>query len=386
MLILSIIQYTLLIASVMGLVYYLLSLIAAITFFLSHSEEKSKHLPPVTLMVPLCGEDIEAFESFCSLCSQDYLDYQIVFGVRDFDDPVIPMIKQLEARFPERDIQLIISKVTIGSNLKVSNLENMLAGAKHEHLVILDSDIRVGKDYLRTIVSPLADPHVGLVTCLYRSSRTPNLVSRLEALGISAELMPGVLVSRLIEGIRFALGATMATTQSRLQMIGGFQAIANHLADDYMLGHLIAKAGYEIYLAPYVVETLQPAISFSAMMKHQVRLARGIRACRPLGYLGLILTYGTVLSLGYSIASGFSAPSLVLLGIAMVLRLFAGLLIGGLWLKDPIVRTHFWLLPLRDLLGFLLWLISMFGCKVEWRGEVFELQQGGVITPSVKSH
>ncbi len=302
MLILSIIQYTLLIASVMGLVYYLLSLIAAGAFFLTHLEEKSTLLPPLTLMVPLCGEDVEAFESFCSLCSQDYQDYQIVFGVRDFDDPVIPVIRQLEARFPERDIQLVISKEVIGSNLKVSNLENMLAQAKHEHLVILDSDIRVAKDYLRTIVSPLADPHVGLVTCLYRSSRTPNLVSRLEALGISAELMPGVLVSRLIEGVRFALGATMATTRTRLQMIGGFQAIANHLADDYMLGHLLAKAGYEIYLASYVVETLQPAISFSVMLKHQVRLARGIRACRPWGYLGLIFTYGTVLSLGYSVS------------------------------------------------------------------------------------
>jgi ceramide glucosyltransferase len=302
--------------------------------------------------------------------------------VRDFDDPVIPVIRQLEARFPERDIQLIISKETIGSNLKVSNLENMLARAKHEHLVILDSDIRVGKDYLRTIVSPLADRRVGLVTCLYRSSRTPNLVSRLEALGISTELMPGVLVSRLIEGVRFALGATMATTRTQVQMIGGFRAIANHLADDYMLGHLLAKAGYEIYLASYVVETLQPANSFPAMLKHQVRLARGIRACRPLGYFGLILTYGTVLSLGYSMSSGFCVSSLVFLGGAIVLRLFAGLVIGGLWLKDPIVRTHFWFLLLRDLLGFLVWLIGMFGRKVEWRGEVFELHPGGVITPS----
>ena len=149
--------------------------------------------------------------------------------------------------------------------------------------------------------------------------------------------MPGVLVSRLIEGVRFALGATMATTRSRLQMIGGFQMIANHLADDYMLGHLLSKAGYEIYLARCVVETLQPAISFSAMLKHQIRLARGIRACRPLGHLGLILTYGTVLSLFYSLSCGFSSSSLVLLGGAMVLRLLAGLVIGGYWLKDRVV-------------------------------------------------
>lgn len=177
----------------------------------------------------------------------------------------------------------------------------------------------------------------------------------------------------------------MATTRARLQMIGGFQMIANHLADDYMLGHLLSKAGYEIYLARCVVETLQPAISFLAMLKHQIRLARGIRACRPLGHLGLIMTYGTVLSFFYSLSCGLSSSSLTLLGGAMLLRLLTGLVIGGYWLKDRGVRSHFWLLPMRDLLGFLVWSISLFGRQVEWRGEVFKLQQGGVITSSGKS-
>jgi ceramide glucosyltransferase len=256
----------------------------------------------------------------------------------------------------------------------------MLAQAKNEYIVILDSDIRVGKNYLRTIIPLLADERVGLVTCLYRSSRTPNLASRFEALGITAEFMPGVLVSRLIEGVRFALGATMATTRARLQMIGGFQMIANHLADDYMLGYLFSKAGYEIYLAPCVVETLQPAKTFSGMLKHQIRLARGIRACRPLGHIGLVFTYGTVLSLFYTVSCGFSSFSLVLLGGVVILRLFAGLVIGGYWLNDRVVKSHFWLLPLRDLLGILVWSISIFGRQVEWRGEVFELQHGGIIT------
>jgi ceramide glucosyltransferase len=385
MLILSIIQYSLLIAIVIGVVYYLLSLIAAGAFFLQYSNSLSNFLPSVTLLVPLCGEDFEAFENFCSLCSQDYPDYQIVFGVRNFDDRAIPVIRHLEARFPDRDIQLIISKEEIGSNLKVSNLQNMLVHAKNEHIVIIDSDIRVEKEYLRTIIPPLVNPHVGLVTCLYRSSRTPNLASRLEALGITTELMPGVLVSRLIEGVRFALGATMATTRARLQAIGGFQRIANHLADDYMLGHLLTKAGYEIHLSHGVVETLQPAMSFTAMLKHQVRLARGIRACRPLGHLGLIFTYGTVLSLLYSVSCGLSFSSLFLLGGTTVLRLFVGLVIGGYWLNDRALHTHFWLLPLRDLLGFLVWSISLFGSRVEWRGEVFKLQNGGVITSSGKS-
>ncbi|MFN8008093.1 MAG: bacteriohopanetetrol glucosamine biosynthesis glycosyltransferase HpnI [Terriglobia bacterium] len=375
----QIIQNALLITALLGMGYYLFSFVAAGIFFSQKAVPLEKSHPPVSLMIPLCGEDAPAYENFSSLCRQDYPEFQIVFGVRDLEDPVVPVIRNLQKNFAHRDIQLVISLETIGTNLKVSNLENILGKTKYEHLVIMDSDVRVESDFLRRVISPLASPKIGLVTCPYRSAFAPNMASRLEALGISAEFMPGVFVSRLVEGIRYALGATMATTRTRLQSVGGFQSIANHLADDYMLGQRIARAGYEIYLAPCVVETIQPAKSLAAMLTHQIRLARGIRACRPWGHLGLIFTYGTVLAFFHSLLRCFDFPSLVFLGGSVLLRLIVGLAIGGYGLRDRIVQSYFWLLPARDCMGFVVWLISLFGRRVEWRGRIYKLCDGGTM-------
>jgi ceramide glucosyltransferase len=381
-----ILQVVLLVATLAGIFYYLLCLMAAFSFFHQPAAKPPILYPPVSVLVPLCGEDAQAYANFSSLCTQEYPDYQIVFGVRDSLDPVIKVIRKLELDFPDRDIQLVISDDTIGENPKVNNLQNILIQAKHEHIVIVDSDIRVRKDYLSNVVPWLDDLRIGLVTCPYRSLLTPNLSSRLEALGISAEFMPGVMVSRLIEGVRFALGATMATTRQRLQLIGGLGKIANHLADDYMLGYLMSEAAFQIHLAPYVVDTVQPASSLVNMLKHQIRLSRGIRSCRPLGYLGLIVTYGTILSFFYCLVSRFSSGSLVLLAISLALRGTVGRVIGGCWMKDNVVRTHFWLLPMRDIFGFLVWSCGLFGRKVEWRGEVFELIKGGNIVRRAGRH
>jgi ceramide glucosyltransferase len=337
------------------------------------------------VFIPLCGQDFEAIDNFSSFCRQDYPDYQIVFGVSDSRDPVIAVVRELMVQFKHVDIQLVISADRIGENLKVSNLQNILSRAKHEYLVIADSDVRVGPDYLRTVLAPLADRQVGLVTCLYRSARASNLPSRLEAIGIAAEFIPSVLVSRALEGMRFALGASMATSLDRLQSIGGFHAIADHLADDFMLGHLMSRAGYRIHLSRYVVEVSQPSVSLRTMIKHQIRLSRGIRACRPLGHLGLIFTFGTVLSFFYLLASGGSAWSLRLLTISLVLRMIMGWCVGVHWLRDGVLRANFWLLPVRDFFSFAIWISSFSGREVEWRGQLFELIDGGRIVQVVRS-
>ena len=187
--------------------------------------------------------EICAYESYAALCCQDYADYQLVFGVCDPCDTAIPIVRQLMTNFPERDIALVVCADTFGTNPKVSNLHNMLRCVKYEQIVIVDSDIRVGRDYLRTIIPWLNDTRVGLVTCLYRAAQAPDLATRLEAIGITAEFAPGVLSAWLLEGMHFALGSTMATTKTVLKAIGGLQAIGDHLADDFMLGYLIAKAG-----------------------------------------------------------------------------------------------------------------------------------------------
>ena len=328
-------------------------------------------------MIPLCGEEPEAYRNYAPYCRQDYPEYQIVFGVRDPQDPSVPIVRQLITDFPKVDISLIVSSRTIGTNLKVSNLENMLAAVKHEYIVIVDSDIRVGTDYLRTIIPPLSDQGVGLVTCPYRSSRAVNLPSRLESLWITTEFMPSVFVANRLEGMRYSLGATMALTRQRLSDIGGFPVMANHLADDYILGHLIWKRGEEVRLLNYVVETSQPTVSFLRMLKHRVRVSRGIRACRPWGHLGLVLTNGTVLCLLNAIVAHASPVSLALLGTGLGLRFASAWLIGAHWLNDRILRKHIWLVPVSDLLTFLVWILSYTGRKVEWRGGLYELDEDG---------
>jgi len=358
-------------------VYYVLCIYCAADFFSQARISSPQMLSPVSLMIPLCGAEPEAYENYASYCRQDYPQYQIVFGVRDPVDPSLPIVRQLITDFPQVDICLIISSRTIGTNLKVSNLENMLAAVKHEYIVIVDSDIRVGTDYLRTIVPPLSDEGVGLVTCPYRSSQAVNWPTLLESLWITTDFMPSVFVANRLEGMRYALGATMALTRQRLSDIGGFPAMADHLADDYILGHLIWKRGEEVRLLNYVVETSQPAVSFLSMLKHRVRFSRGTRACRPWGHLGLVLTYGTVLCLLNSIVAHASPISLVLLGIGLGLRFASAWLIGVHWLDDRILRRHFWLLPISDLLTFFVWILSYAGKKVEWRGELFELDSDG---------
>ncbi len=356
--------------------FYILSMIAGLRFF-SKRETDAEYLPPISIMVPLHGADFNAYQNYARLCGQDYPECQLVFGVREASDSSIPIIEKLRSDFPDRDIELVVSAETIGQNLKVSNLQNMYSRVKHEHMVILDSDIRVTEDYLGKVIAPLSDPRVGLVTCLYRAAEAPDFAARLEAAGITAEFAPGVLMAWMLEGVKFALGSTMATTRARLEAIGGFAALAGYLADDFMLGNLIAAGGFEVRLSKHVVETAIPRAGFAGMMRHQMRWARSTRISRPLGYLGLILTHGTALAALTVIVDGASKFSLALLALTLMVRLTMGWLIGVYWLHDRILKSNFWLLPVRDLLSFVIWCLSWIGKRVEWRGRLFEVSRDG---------
>jgi ceramide glucosyltransferase len=366
-------------ATLAACAFYLLSMLAAVRFFRRKPVAPASELDPVSILIPLCGADAGAYKNYAAFCRQDYPAYQIVFGVRDPLDTAVPIVRRLMANFPERDIALVICPKTIGSNLKVSNLYNMLERAKHEWLVIVDSDIRVGTAYLRNIMPLLADQRVGLVTCLYRAAQAPDLAARLEAIGITADFVPGVLAAWLLEGMHFALGSTMALTRTTLKAIGGFQTISDYLADDFMLGNLIAKAGYEVCLARYVVEAVVAPMGFYGMLKHQLRWSRSMRFSRPVGYLGAVLTHGTALALLNLLVHRGAAPSLVLLGVALSLRLSMAWLIGVHWLNDRVLQKSFWLLPLRDLLNFGVWCLGLVGKRVEWRGRLLEIIGDGKI-------
>ena len=366
-------------------VYYWLATGAGLAWFVDRRKQRALGLnftPPVTILKPVRGADAQTYENFASFCRQDYPAFQIIFGVQDASDPVIPIIETLQRDFPACDISLIVSRKEIGANRKVSNLQNMLGTAKHEVLLIADSDIRVGPDYLRRVVVPLQRNRVGMVTCLYRGTNATTPGGRLENIGISSTFGPEVCTARALQGIQFALGSTIVLKHELLEKIGGFPAIADYLADDYLLGHHTAAAGYEIVLSDYVVEHDTGPLSFGAMLQHQLRWNRAVRVSRPWGYLGLIVTYGTVTALLALLAWQFNRFAWWLLAVTLLLRALPAFVVGVFGMRDFTLARWFWLLPARDLITFGVWLVSFFGNRIVWRGASFRVLPGGKLAPS----
>src|SRR5271166_1508 len=247
--------------------------------------------PPVSILRSLKGLDPHMYLAFRSHCLLDYDEYEVLFGVSDPGDPALELVKKVQEEFPLRQLRVVHCPKVLGLNGKVSNLAQMLPQARYEHIVINDSDIVVPRDYLRSVMAPLAQPGVGMVTALYRGLAGTTLGSKLEALGLSADFMGGVLVARALQGIRFALGGTLATTKTVLAAIGGLEPLAAYLSDDYELGARTAAVGYRVELADTVVETAVPDYNFRDFWTHQTRWARTVKACRPAEYFGLLVTF-----------------------------------------------------------------------------------------------
>ncbi len=253
----------------------------------------------------------------------------------------------------------------------------MLPEAKYEHILINDSDIVAPPDYLRRVMSAFTDERVGMVTSLYRGLAGKTLPSRIEALGLSTDFIGGVLVAREMEGgVRFALGATMATTKTILREIGGFEALVDYLGDDYELGARTAAAGYKVELADVVVETALPDYAWREFWSHQMRWARNVRDRRPAQYFGLIFTFGLAWGILAVLASPRAWWTWSALAIVAVFRVIAALAIGRGVLDDPHVLRDLWLVPLRDFLSLAVWIASFAGDEVEWRGMKFRVRDG----------
>lgn len=359
-----------------AVLFYCYGIYAAIAFLRQSQTSNCEFHPPVTILKPLCGLDSDAYANLFSFCQQDYPHFQIIFAVRDRQDPIIQVVEKITQQFPDVDINLVVSDRIIGANLKVSNLANAVAKAKHEILVIADSDIRVNSDYLQKIVQPLQNENVGVVTCLYRSL-VQGWVATLEALWTATDFHPSVLVSKQIEGIKFAFGSTIVIRKSVLEKIGGFAAIADYLADDFQLGNLSAKAGYKVVLSDYVVEHILGSSTIKNSLQRQIRWARNIRFSRPWGYLGLIFTYGTLTSLLFLIVTKGSTLSWINLTIVWTIRLVMGWLIGAILLQDVVTKKYFWLIPLWDLLHFIVWCCGFIGRTIEWHGHQLRLTKDG---------
>jgi ceramide glucosyltransferase len=362
--------------------YYVLCLWSAAVFLRQQKAAGEGARPtqsglPVSILKPLKGTDPEMYESFRSHCLQDYPEYEIVFGVSDSSDPALQLVERLKLEFPLRSIRSMICGKNLGANTKVSNLAQMLPEAKYELILVNDSDIRVQPDYLRRVAAPLADPQVGLVTCLYRGVAGRTLGSRLESLGISTDFSAGVLAARTLEGgIHFGLGSTLAFRRSDLESIGGFEALLNYLADDYEIGRRIAAQGLKVELSDVVVETYLPAYTVRQFVDHQLRWSRTVRDSRRWGYLGLVLTFGLPWAVLALILSHGVFWAWTLLTAATSLRVAVALVVGWSVLRDRQVSRLLILLPLRDLVALVVWFASLVGHKVVWRGDSFNLKEG----------
>jgi len=335
-------------------------------------------LPPVTVLKPLKGPGVELYENLASFCRQSYPSYQIVFGVADAHDPAVAVVHRLRRDFPERDIVLAVGSGR-GTNRKVANLENMMPHARHGVLVMSDSDIRVGPEYLPTMVGPLADPAVALTTCLYRGRGNFGLPSIIESLFINTDFVPNALVAQWVQPFRYAFGASIAVKREALERIGGFAAFADYLADDYQLGRRVADAGYRLVLLPYVVETVLDSVTLRDVWRHQVRWARTYRVCQPVGWFCSVVTHATLWGLVAALVLGRPVGWAVLAS-ALTARLFSLAAIMRL-LREPETTRYLALVPLKDLITSAMWLAAFLGRQVVWSGRVFRVLRDGRIVP-----
>lgn len=365
--------------TVPALAYAALTLYCGRSFF-AKKPATSGFTPPVSILKPVKGVDGDSFENFASFCRQDYPEYQIVFAVASPADPVIPVIERVIAAFPAVDISLVVDGEIHGANYKVCNLMHAAREAKHPFLIVCDSDIRVTGTYLREVLASFADPDVGLVTSLYRTSGARGVGCAIEALGFCCEMVPNVMAALKLEGLSFALGASMAVRRTALERIGGFEALVDYLADDYQLGNMIFSKGFRLELSPYFVESIMKGEeTVSEVLVRQLRWGRTMRVSRPGGYLasGITLPFpGALLAL---IASGFSAAGFAAAALLYLVRGAVSLRYSRRYLKDRLLPRWLWLLPVRDALSFAVWALSLVGNRVVWRGHLFHLSKGGKI-------
>ena len=379
--------HVLLFCSLVGLIsctVFLGLLVAASRHFKAHkaADRDVGELPRVSVLKPVHGLEPGLERSLESFFQQAYPSYEIIFGCRHQADPALRIVEVLRARYPEIPVKVVLSGEPDRPNAKVCSLEKMVQAADTDYLIISDSDVHVSPGYLRAVVAPLLDRHVGLVTCLYRGVATGGFWSRLEALGMSVELTSGVIIANMLEGMKFALGPTMATRRDVLAAIGGVGVLGDYHADDYVLGEKVDAAGFKVVLSQQIVEHIVLNRRFLDSFRHQVRWTKSTRFSRPKGHIGTGLTFATpfgILAAVCCLLLGGPVWAGALLGWALLSRMIQAIVAGWETVGDPASLVYCWLYPARDLLGFVLWCASFMGNTIFWRGERYRFQPGGRI-------
>ncbi len=362
-----------------GGIFNLLSLFCVMEFFGGKREVAKQAGPsvPVSILKPLRGMDPEFRENILSFCRQDYPEYEVLLGFGDADDDAISAARDIAKT--EKNVRVVISPHKCGTNKKIANLQGLLDEAKHPLVAISDSDMRVGPDYLAGIVNEYRKNEAGMVTSLYKISYPGSIGTALESLTLAIDFIPSVLVARRLEGVTFGLGASMLVSRDAIEEIGGLRAIADYLADDYQIGNRLWKRGHKIVISEYVIEDVEGCMDISDYLVHQVRWARTYRASRPKGYLGYGISHILPFSLLLLALRGTDAVALSFLGAVVALRfclacaMYTRAIGSRGWLK------WLFLVPVKDILSFGIWLSSFAGKKVLWRGRYYLLLKGGKI-------
>jgi len=375
-----------LLLALLGCVYLVAAAILVGRFARRRASAAPSSMPRVTILKPLHGDEPALRDNLASFCGQDYPGpVQIIFGVQDPNDQAIATVRRLREDDPARDIDLVVDGTMHGSNRKVSNLVNMTRRIRHEVIVLADSDMRVGPDYLRRIIAALEEPGVGGVTCLYHGIAASGLASRLSALGIDAHFLPGVVVGLALGLARPCFGSTIALRCETLAEIGGFAAFADCLADDYAIGDALRARGYRVCVPPFAIAHVCSQMAGRDLWRHELRWGRTIRTIDPLGYAGSIFGH----PLPWALMAMFLGAGSVLLGPAIVLAAAAvGCRIALVKRVEGAfgLGTHpYWLLPLRDLLSFAVFVAGLLGRDVDWRGRRYQVVSGGTLIAEGRS-
>lgn len=365
-------------ALVMGALVYCVLTIVAATRYHSVRPPALTAFTPISVLKPLAGVDDGLEENLRSFFEQDYPSFEILFSVRNTADPAIAVVERLRAAYPGVPSQLLVTGEPPYANHKVYSLDLMLAAARYDLLVMADSDIRVTRDLLRTVAAEFQDPRVGLATCPYRAVPGRSFWNTLEAIGLNTEFIGGVLVARMLEGMKFALGPTIVSRRATLAAIGGFDAVREFLAEDFVMGKLAAERGHGVILSSYVIEHRIGAQGLVANLKHRLRWSRSTRRSRPAGYAGQLFTIPLPLAV---ILWGAQPGWWGLAAIVIVLRAVAGWATAGLVLRDGLTRRLFWLVPVQDFLSLFMWVGGFFGNTIVWRGRKYYLRPDGRFEP-----
>ena len=363
-------------------IYYGIAIFSGWRFFARRRLAEANppnYTPPVSILKPVRGLDSDAYENFASFCRQDYPEFEIIFCVTDHSDPVLPVIERVIADFPEQSIRVLYGSGRDATNDKVAKLARMSYEAKYETLVINDSDVRAERDYLRQVVAPLADPKVGAVTCFYAPTDEHALIERLQSVGMYSDFYPGIVVAWQLDGVKFALGPTIATTRARLAEFGGYERIENLPADDLLVGRFIAEGGHEVRLIPYTIQTVADFHSLRDLFLKRLRWIVVMRNMRPMGHLGLIFTFGLPWSLLAAALAPAPAIAVAFLAAYFGLRAAMTLQVAAWGLKQRVPLQSLALIPMWDAMAFAIWLVSFTRSTIRWRDRDYYIRDGQLV-------